>query len=361
MDRRWSGPTHSSRAHSGRAPSVPTVRLPTAEGDAMSLFWRLFTLNAAVYLLAIVALVLSPATVSTPVRWQEVVVLAGGLAMMLAATGLVLRASLAPLEALIALMDRVDLLQPGHRLPEVGNGSVRRLVASFNAMLDRLEAERGTSAARALAAQESERHRIAQELHDEIGQTLTAVVLELKRVADRAPAELRADLHGVQETARSSLDEVRQVARRLRPGVLEDLGLFAALGALATDFGQVTGAVVRRRLDPAVPFLPADLELVLYRITQEALTNVARHAAAEAVELTLDRTASHLVLRIADNGRGVNGAPEGAGLRGMRERALLVGAELVVADPPTGGTEIVLRVPLEPAILTSQPAEEPRA
>ena len=114
-------------------------------------------------------------------------------------------------------------------------------------MLDRLEAERGASAARALAAQEGERQRIARELHDEIGQSLTAVLLGLKRAADPAPAPLRAELGAVTETVRASLDEVRQVARRLRPGVLDDLGLVSALDALAADVtGGERGAGDRR-------------------------------------------------------------------------------------------------------------------
>jgi two-component system sensor histidine kinase UhpB len=310
------------------------------------LFWRLFGINAAVFLVGAILLALSPATVSSPVHWTELVVLAGGLAVMLAATAVLIRASLAPLDSVIALMERVDLLQPGRRLAAPGIGDLTHLVESFNAMLDRLEAERGASASRTLAAQEAERQRIAQELHDEIGQSLTVVVLGLKRAADRAPDDLRGEILAVQETARSSLDEVRQVARRLRPGVLDDLGLASALTALATDHSLVTGARVRRRLDPDVPPLPPAVELVLYRITQESLTNAARHARADEIAVTLDRAPRDLVLRIVDNGRGIGTKPEGAGIRGMRERALLIGAELKVAPPPGGGTEVVLRVPL---------------
>jgi two-component system sensor histidine kinase UhpB len=107
-------------------------------------------------------------------------------------------------------------------------------------MLDRLEAERGASSARALAAQEGERQRIAQELHDEIGQSLTAVLLSLKRPVDTAPAELLDELRTVQDITRASLDEVRQVARRLRPGVLDDLGLVSAMSALAADFSKAS-------------------------------------------------------------------------------------------------------------------------
>ncbi|MEV4703215.1 sensor histidine kinase [Actinoplanes sp. NPDC049316] len=213
-------------------------------------------------------------------------------------------------------------------------------------MLDRLERERATSAARALSAQEAERQRIAAELHDEIGQTLTAVLLELKRVADHAPPPARDELHEVQETIRTSLDEIRRIARRLRPGVLEELGLVSALKALAAEF-STAGLTVRHALDGDLTGLGRDVELVLYRVAQEGLTNVARHARARAADLRLSWTPDGVDLRIRDDGTGLRGAAEGAGIQGMRERALLIGAELSVgpADGTGTGTEVHLRVP----------------
>jgi two-component system sensor histidine kinase UhpB len=264
---------------------------------------------------------------------------------MLVATAVLLRASLRPLDGLAELMQRVDLLRPGERLAVRGNGDVAHLVHTFNDMLDRLESERGTSTARALAAQEDERQRIAQELHDEIGQSLTVVLLGLKRVLDRAPDELRDEVSAAAELTRGSLDEVRRVARRLRPGVLEDLGLVSALSALATDFAQASEVPVTRTLDQRLPELSRDAELVLYRIAQEGLTNVARHAGATRVELALTRLPHGVLLRIADDGCGLDGAAEGAGIRGMRERAILIGAALQIEARPGGGTDVRLLVP----------------
>ncbi|HEX2299999.1 MAG TPA: histidine kinase, partial [Pseudonocardiaceae bacterium] len=160
-------------------------------GGGISLFWRVCLINGAVFTAGTAVLAASPATVSAPVLATEVIVLAIGLGVMLLANGALLRTTLAPLDRLRHLMEGVDLLRPGQRLPDAGYGAVSDLISSFNAMLARLEAERSSSSALALAAQEGERHRVAQELHDEVGQGLTAVLLGLQRVATRVPADVR--------------------------------------------------------------------------------------------------------------------------------------------------------------------------
>ena len=325
--------------------TTPRRRALRARSPVQVLFRRLFVLNGLVFTVGTLVLALSPATVSSPVLLTEVPVLIVGLTLTLAVNAMLVRTTLAPLTALTALMRRVDLLRTGDRLRDSGNGALIDLIDTFNAMLDRLEAERSASSADALAAQEGERQRIARELHDEIGQSLTVVLLGLKRAVDRAPEDLREELYAVQETVRSSLDEVGQVARRLRPDVLEDLGLLSALNALATEFSQANGVPVSRRLDPDFPALSAEKELVLYRIAQESFTNVARHARATQVELSLRVEADTVTLRVADNGRG-GVRQEGAGIRGMRERALLIGARLTISELPRGGTEVRLIVPM---------------
>jgi two-component system sensor histidine kinase UhpB len=311
----------------------------------MSLFWRIFLLNASVLVVATVLLMLGPATVSTPVLFAEAVILAVGLVVTLVTNAVLLRIGLTPLARLTGSMTTVDLLRPGHRLPATGDATIANLIRAFNAMLDRLEAETGASTARALSAQEAERQRIAQELHDEVGQTLTAVLLELKRVADHAPPPVRDELHQVQETTRNSLDEIRRIARRLRPGVLEELGLISALKALATEF-STSEFTVHGSFDKDLPDLGSEMELVLYRVAQESLTNVVRHAGARHGHLTLRRCEDGVELRIGDDGRGVGQAREGAGIRGMRERAMLIGAVLTVGPAPGGGTEVRLRAPM---------------
>ncbi|MCQ4207428.1 MULTISPECIES: sensor histidine kinase [Streptomyces] len=315
----------------------------------MSLFWRIFLLNATVLLAAVALLLLGPVTVSTPVVLTETLILAAGLVVMLTANAALLRVGLAPLQRLTRAMTTTDLLRPGDRPVASGQGDVAALIETYNAMLDRLEAERAASAARALSAQEAERRRIAQELHDEVGQTLTAVLLELKSAADQAPDGLRDELIRTQETTRAGLDEVRRIARRLRPGVLEELGLVSALRSLANEYTDWADTKVTSTVAAPLPPLDRAAELVVYRVAQEGLTNVVRHSGAAHAALDIRATDDRVVLRIRDDGCGTGGAAEGAGLRGMRERALLVGAELTVRDGTSGGTEVRLDVPVAPA------------
>nr|WP_235613652.1 HAMP domain-containing sensor histidine kinase [Streptomyces olivochromogenes] len=316
----------------------------------MSLFRRIFLLNAAGLTVA-TALLLGPVTVSTPILPGEVLVVVAGLAALLVVNALVLRIGLAPLQRLGRAMATADLLHPGARAPVTGPAEVAGLITTYNTMLDRLETERATSSARALSAQEGERRRISQELHDEVGQTLTAVLLQLKRVADQVPGELREEVRQAQEATRGSLDEIRRIARRLRPGVLEELGLHSALRSLAAEF-TTHGLSVRHDLDGDLPPLTEETELVVYRVAQEGLTNTARHAGADRAELRLRRVVGvdggdggdGVELLVRDNGKGPGRLREGAGISGMRERALLIGATLSVGAGPGAGTDVRLRI-----------------
>ncbi|GAB2756726.1 HAMP domain-containing sensor histidine kinase [Streptomyces bullii] len=311
----------------------------------MSLFWRIFALNAVVLGTATALLLWAPVTVSVPVLLTEAIILVGGLVVMLVANAALLRLGLAPLDRLTKLMTTVDLLRPGQRLPASGGREVAEVIRTFNAMLDRLEQERATSSARALLAQEAERRRVAQELHDEVGQSMTAILLGLKRASDDAPAALRRQLHEVQEITRESLDEVRRLVRRLRPGVLDDLGLVSALTSLTEDFATHTGLQVARRFEADLPALEPETELVLYRVAQESLTNVARHADAERVTVALRHTDDGMVLTVTDDGCGIKAPREGAGIRGMRERALLIGGSLDITPASHTGTRVQLTAP----------------
>jgi two-component system, NarL family, sensor histidine kinase UhpB len=307
------------------------------------LLWRVFAVNALVLVGAAIALTLSPATVSFPVALTEVVVLAVGLCVLLAINLLLLRRVFRPLQSLREVMSRVDPLRPGARVDVArADTEVRALAEAFNDMLGRLERERRDSGRRALAAQEEERRRIARELHDEVGQELTAAVLALDRAADGDEALVES-----REAVRTTLLGVREIARRLRPEELDELGLASALTALCSEFGRRSGTRVERRLDRDLPRLGLDEELVVYRVAQESLTNVARHAGATTALVTLDAEPDGAVtLRVRDDGRGTQAESDaGHGIRGMRERALLIGATLELRRPAEGGTEVALRLP----------------
>ena len=313
----------------------------------VSLVWRVFAGNSVVLGVAILVLALSPATIKVPTGLDEAVVLVGGITAILLTNLVLLRRAFAPLTRLTDVMRRVEPLEPGRRIPVYGDDpEVFDLTRAFNEMLDRLEAERRDSALRSLAAQEGERRRVAQERHDEDGQTLTAIVLRLDRPSRRAPAELRGELAETREGARDSLEDVRRIAQRLRPEALEDLGLASALEALGDRLSDQDGVRIRMRLDHQVGALGPDVELVIYRVAQEAVTNALRHAQASEVLVELRRAPSMLILRVADDGIGIDGATPGWGLQGMRERALLVGGRLDVRSL-TRGTEVRLQVGME--------------
>jgi two-component system sensor histidine kinase UhpB len=302
----------------------------------MTLLWRVFATNAAILVLATLVLVLSPITISFPIALTEVIVVLAGLTAMLSLDLVLLRRAFVPLGRLTAFMRRVDPLQPGDRVRlDTADPEVAELMSTFNDMIGRLERERRDSARRALAAQEAERARIARELHDEIGQALTAAMLQLDR----------GHVDEAREVVRESLQEVREIARRMRPEVLDDLGLASALAALTLDVSHRTGLLVERAIEPGVPRLTPEEELVVYRVAQEALTNAARHAEARRAWLRLAREHDRVVLEIRDDGRGFDtGGAAGSGLRGMRERALLVGGLLELLSGPRG-TVVSLTLP----------------
>jgi len=259
-----------------------------------------------------------------------------------------LRRTLRPLRTLTDTMGHVDPLMPGRRVEIPNAGSdVRRLAAAFNAMVERLETERRESARMGLTVQEGERQRIARELHDEVGQTLTAMLLQIESFYVDAPEALRTHLDELRETARSGAEDVRRIAQRLRPEALEELGLQSALLALSDMFADQTGMRVTRRIEHELP-LSAQDELVIYRVAQEALTNIARHAEATHAELELGRDGDGaVVLCVRDDGRGFDPSARlsSYGIRGMRERALLIGASMSIEPMRPHGTEVVLRVP----------------
>jgi two-component system, NarL family, sensor histidine kinase UhpB len=315
---------------------------------SLSLFWRVFAVNAAVLGAIALMLLFSPVEIDAPIKATQALIILVGLGITVAANAILLRRAVAPLQRLAQRMETVDLLRPGQRLPVDRGDEVGRVVAAFNHMLDRLERERQQSGRRVLAAQEAERVGIARDLHDEVGQLLTGVLLQLNAVVETVPAH-RVELDEATQAVRRALDEVRRISSELRPEMLADLGLVSALTELSTTFARVSGVEVERQFDQSLPKLGADTELAVYRIAQESLTNVTRHAKASRVTITLERGRDSVVLRVVDDGRGFPGAPEEhGGLRSMRERALLVDGALAIKPGARGGVEVRLEVPAAP-------------
>ena len=315
-----------------------------AEGRYVPLFWRLMVPNAAVLIAACIVLMVEPAN-------GRIVALAGGLTVMLLINVVLMRHAFAPLARLTTLMEAIDPLQPGRRIPPLGPQSEATTLAhAVNEMLDRVEAERRDSARRASADQEAERRHMAVELHDEIGQNLTALIMQLDRLAKRVPKPQRAEVEEAALTARRSLEEVRGLARRLRPEVLDELGLVPALGNLCDRMSQRTGLPIVHRLPGRLGGLDEDAELVIYRVAQESLTNVVRHASASRADVALEATDGHVELSVSDDGVGcsdIAADSDGGGMRGMRERAVLVGGRLDVEPAGARGTRVRLRLPRE--------------
>ncbi len=317
--------------------------------NEISLLWRVFAANIVVFVAAFALLAWTPVTVHRVATPSELLILSIGLVTMLAIDLSLLRRTFHPLRRLASLIAGVDPAHPGRRFEDFeGAGAEVRVVAgALNAMLDRLEGERIESGRRVLEAQEGERRRVARELHDEVGQTLTAIALRAERAAGEPAARQLAALEEITATALAGLEDVRRIGNELRPEALDDLGLVNALIALCERVARQGDVRVRRELQWQLPQLSGDVELVIYRTAQEALTNVLRHAAATAVSVSLQAESDAVVLRVADDGVGLPREAVERGLRGMRERAMVIGADLEVGSPGRG-TEILLRAPTQP-------------
>ena len=313
-----------------------------------SLAARTFVAGAAVLVLIFVLLLVTPVEVSYPIRLGEAAVLLGGLLAMLMIQLLLVRRVMAPLNQLAEQMQHIDLRQPQQKLAETADqtAEISAFVAAFNTMLERLADERRRSAQTALGAQEAERLRTAHELHDEVGQSLTAVALQVEQLAAEADPPTAERLSELARHLQGTLDDIRRIVRKLRPEALDDLGLINALIALASRIADQSEVRLERDLDGSLPSLSPEQELVIYRVAQEALFNVIRHAGASTAHIALAHEDGDVVLTVSDDGRGIVNREAGSGINGMHERALLVGANLSIDSQPERGTEVRLMVPV---------------
>ncbi len=292
-------------------------------------------------------------------RWHYAYIFlfaAGGTALSALIYSVLLRWALSPLkqlqEAAEALRQgRMDVRVPLHPFSDA---QMKRLVETFNQMVETIASNNERLhwlSQQILQAQEEERARIARELHDEAAQWLTSLLIRQRLLIRTLPPEMRPEVEEIQRMTATALEHLRRIALELRPAILDDLGLVEALRWQAEEFQKKTGLSVTLQIQGHIERLSREIELTLYRVSQEALTNIARHAKATRVEMTLNCLGDHLELTISDNGIGFDpevvrkSRPRSLGLIGMAERLSLVGGTLEIESAPGKGTRVRARVP----------------
>jgi len=284
-------------------------------------------------------------------RWQFAL-LAMAIMLALLANIMMLRRRFSPLEQLIDRLERIDPAQ-GMSFDQPATGEmeeVDRLSATFKRLLERIESERRRSGRLVLRAQEEERKRVARDLHDEVNQALTAILLRLQALMQDAPSpEVERELAQLKRLVNQAMEELLQLARQLRPTALDDHGLLPAMASQVRRFAAQTGIKADLNASGEEARLEPDEEIAVFRIAQEALANIARHAGASKVHVGLRARGGGVELTVRDDGLGFEpdhpAAGRGLGLGGMAERARLVGGELTIESKPGVGTELSLRVP----------------
>jgi two-component system, NarL family, sensor histidine kinase UhpB len=317
------------------------------------LLTQVLVVNLVLIVAAVVAaLVAADPSVDLGARPEEVVVLGLAIAVSVVVNVFLLQRRFRPLERLADQMERTDLSRPGANLRLArspgGPEEVERLHQAFVRMLERLDAERRRTSSAVLDAQEEERARVARDLHDEVNQSLTGLLLRLEAAREEAPPELAGELAQIRALASRAMQELLALARQLRPTALDDLGLVAALAGHVGELSRQTQIETEFEATGELASMPQEVQLVIYRVAQEALSNAVRHSGAERVQVGLERRGSQVELTVADDGTGFTyeQATRGLGIAGMRERALLVNGDVQVESRPQVGTRVRLRVPI---------------
>jgi two-component system sensor histidine kinase UhpB len=329
----------------------PVLRLP--------LYYKLLIANGLIVLAASAgcALAVAAAVASGAALWGTLLPIAGlAVVISVVVNAAVVRVALGPLSDLAAVARQVQ--EGDHdaraRASVIADRDLEHLVETFNAMLDSVGAARvrlRDLAARALAAGEAERKRISQDLHDGIAQTLAALLVQLRLARDIEDGEVRDSL--LAETAEqltASIEELRAIAHGLRPPALDMLGLVAAIESHARTLTGATGLRVEVKGDRIRGLLSSEAELALYRLLQEALSNVVKHADAEHATVRIEPGAGTVVATVTDNGSGFVVeealARRGLGLFGMHERASYAGGRVRILSQPGQGTTVRIEFPV---------------
>jgi two-component system sensor histidine kinase UhpB len=284
-----------------------------------------------------------------------------GVLMSLVVNYLVLRAAFKPLEALEATTQAVREgdMEARVRLSTLNDPQITQLAETFNATLDQLALDRDQVrylASQVVRAQEDERKRISRELHDDTAQLLFAQLLRFTTLKNHPSHDMQLLAESLEQSTVEALEGVRRLALELRPPALDDLGLYEALGELSQRMADSRGVEVDYEWRGSKSRLQAEIELALYRVAQEAFSNIAKHSGAASASLDIDRTAQDVTISIRDAGRGFNrdlpfvrdDSGIGLGLFGMEERVALVGGSLRIWSGVGKGTEVFAYVPLNP-------------
>jgi len=343
-----------------------TSRPLSAKARAVPLLYKVLIANVAIVMFGAIAGTYVTATTfrdaDVPSRFELMLIYVSiGVLLSVGVNYLVLRAAFQPLDSLERLAEAVragDLSARAHPIP-FSDPQLSRLVQTFNDTLDDLERAQGRLrelTMQVIEAQEEERKRIARELHDDTAQVLFAQLLRVTALTSSPHETVRQTAQSLESMTVEAIEGVRRLALELRPPALDDLGVREALGDLAQRFSENTDLHVELDVSGIRDRLSPELELVLYRVAQEALTNVAKHARATSATITLRRSADRVELAIDDNGVGfVPGKTMerderglGLGVFGMEERAVLVGGTLAIRQLVPNGTRVAVSIPIGP-------------
>ena len=361
-----------------REPDVPGMPRMIAHLLRIPLFYKVLIANSL--LVAAGAIVGTRVSLNFESQFQghsvtlALVFLLIGLALTITLNTLILRAALQPMRALHWTVDALGRGDFSVRTPEspLADADMASVAQMLNQVLDHLQGyeERVQDlSASVLQAQEDERHRIARELHDQIGQSLTLLLIRLKIMeASQSAAAVRADLADLRGAVAATIDEVRKLALDLRPPALDQLGLIPAIRTLVREFSEQTHIIVTCDA-PGEPIVIApERATALYRIVQEALTNVAKHAEAHTVHVVIERYLNDITTTISDDGcgfelqsireRGRIQEGPGLGIFGMEERVRLVGGTYAIETCLGGGTKIIATIPLNPLEIAHGPTTD---
>lgn len=281
-------------------------------------------------------------------RWQFLI-LALAIVLTLCVNLWMLQKRFDPLERLVERLEAFDPAEPAtFDLGDDPTTEIDRLASSFRRLLERVDKERRRSGKLVLRGQEEERRRVARDLHDEVNQALTGILLRLEALAQDVPPDQRSQVAELKQLTGQAMDELLRLARQLRPTALDDHGLAPAIEAQVRGFAERTGAEAHVAVSGDPSGLDEETQTVIYRVAQEALSNAAQHARPGRIDVELNTGADGVELRVRDDGEGFDPFATrtgGLGLDGMAERARLAGGVLDLHSERGGGTELTLRLP----------------